>query len=253
MIPRGALWLGVLGIGAGIGLAFAAVVPTVRDSAGAALVRGFVFGFLAWILVPMTFVGLATRGMLPWGMGFAHDAFPGLLAYLLFGGILGLAYQWLSVAWRVLFAEPTADEDEGYGAEGLRALGRGSVAGLAGGLLYTVMLARLGSFDGIAQLIRADNAAAGVLVHGVVSVIWGAAYGLLFRRQTYGSGSAVGWGVAYGLLSVGGWTQHAIRGTDWNHARLVGRQRGATDGLAGWPPGVRSGAGAGLSFLRGAA
>ncbi len=198
--PSGALWLGVLLTGAGTGLAFAAVVPTVRDSAGAALVRGFVFGFLAWILVPMTIVGLATRGMLPWGMGFAHDAFPGLLAYLLFGGILGLAYQWLSVGWRVLFAEPTADEDEGYGTEGLRALGRGSAAGIVGGLLYTVMLARLGSFEGIAQLMRADNAAVGVFVHALVSVIWGAVYGLLFRRQTYGTGSAVGWGVAFGFF-----------------------------------------------------
>lgn len=196
----GALWSGVLAIGAVSGLAFAAVVPTVRDSAGAAMVRGVVFGFLAWILVPMTIVGLATRGMLPWGMGFAHDAFPGLLAYLLFGGILGLAYQWLSVAWRVLFAETTTDEDEGYGTEGLRALGRGSAAGIAGGLLYTVMLARLGSFEGIAQLMRADNAAVGVLVHALVSVVWGAVYGLLFRRQTYGIGSAVGWGVAFGFF-----------------------------------------------------
>ncbi len=198
--PSGALWSGVLVIGAVSGLTFAAVVPTVRDSAGAAMVRGVVFGFLAWILVPMTIIGLATRGMLPWGMGFAHDAFPGLLAYLLFGGILGLAYQWLSVAWRVLFAETTADEDEGYGTEGLRALGRGAAAGIAGGLLYTVMLARLGSFEGIAQLMRADNAAVGVLVHAVVSVIWGAVYGLLFRRQTYGIGSAVGWGVAFGFF-----------------------------------------------------
>ena len=198
--PSGALWSGVLAIGAVSGLAFATVAPTVRDSAGAAMVRGVVFGFLAWILVPMTIVGLATRGMLPWGMGFAHDAFPGLLAYLLFGGILGLAYQWLSVAWRVLFAETTPDEDEGYGTEGLRALGRGSAAGIAGGLLYTVMLARLGSFEGIAQLMRADNAAVGVLVHAVVSVIWGAVYGLLFRRQTYGIGSAVGWGVAFGFF-----------------------------------------------------
>ena len=198
--PSGALWLGVLVTGAMIGVAFAAVVPSIRDSAGAALVRGFVFAFLAWILVPMTIVGLATRGMLPWGMGFAHDAFPGLLAYLLFGGILGLAYQWLSVAWRVLFDESTVDEDEGYGTEGLRALGRGAAAGIAGGLLYTLMLARLGSFEGIAQLMRADNAAVGVLVHAVVSVIWGAVYGLLFRRQTYGIGSAVGWGVAFGFF-----------------------------------------------------
>ena len=198
--PSGLLWLGVMSIGIAAGLSFAAVVPSIRDSAGAALVRGFVFGFLAWILIPMTIVGLATRGMLPWGMGFAHEAFPGLLAYLLFGGILGLAYQWLSVVWRVLFAEPTADDDEGYGTEALRTLGRGSAAGLLGGLFYTVMLARLGSFEGIAQLMRADNAAVGVLVHVVVSVIWGAVYGLLFRRQTYGIGSAVGWGLAFGFF-----------------------------------------------------
>ena len=226
--PSGALWLGVLAIGAAVGLAFAAVVPTVRDSAGAALVRGFVFGFLAWILVPMTIVGLATRGMLPWGMGFAHDAFPGLLAYLLFGGIVGLAYQWLSVAWRVLFADPTDSDDEGYGTEGLRALGRGSAAGIVGGLFYTVMLARLGSFDGIAQLVRADNVAAGVLVHAVVSVVWGAVYGLLFRRQTYGIGSAVGWGVAYGffLWVVGPNTLFAVltgNTPDWSAASAAPR------------------------------
>ena len=132
------------------------------------------------------------------------------------------------MAWRVLFADPTDSDDEGYGTEGLRALGRGSAAGIVGGLFYTVMLARLGSFDGIAQLIRADNAAAGVLVHAVVSVIWGAVYGLLFRRQTYGIGSAVGWGVAYGffLWVVGPNTLFAVltgHTPDWSAASAAPR------------------------------
>ena len=62
----------------------------------------------------------------------------------------------------------------------------------------------------------------------MVSVIWGAVYGLLFRRQTYGIGSAVGWGVAYGffLWVVGPNTLFAVltgNTPDWSAASAAPR------------------------------
>jgi uncharacterized membrane protein YagU involved in acid resistance len=52
----------------------------------------------------------------------------------------------------------------------------------------------------VARLVGSDSQVTGVAVHLVISFLIGASYGLLFRRQSYDDGSALGWGVAYGFV-----------------------------------------------------
>jgi hypothetical protein len=77
---------------------------------------------------------------------------------------------------------------------------RGALAGTAGGLLFTVIMVRIGFLGTVAGLVGGTSTTTGLAVHLVISVLIGASYGLVFRRQTYDPASALGWGVAYGLF-----------------------------------------------------
>ena len=194
-------WLAALVIGAVAGAVFAALAQRPSDSSGAGLVRGAMYGFLLWVVLRLTILPLILDGNLPWSVVAAADTYPALLAYLVFGGFLGLGYQWLRGFWRVLFDEVDgADDEEGVGARGLRALGHGIAAGVVGGLLFTFVMLQVGALRGVAGLMGGESEIAGLVIHLVIAMIFGAAYGLLFRRQSYDVGSAVGWGVSYGFF-----------------------------------------------------
>ncbi len=194
-------WLAALVIGAVAGAVFAALAQRPSDSSGAGLVRGAMYGFLLWVVLRLTILPLILDGNLPWSVVAAADTYPALLAYLVFGGFLGLGYQWLRGFWRVLFDEVDgADDEEGVGARGLRALGHGIAAGVVGGLLFTYVMLQVGALRGVAGLMGGESEIAGLVIHLVIAMIFGAAYGLLFRRQSYDVGSAVGWGVSYGFF-----------------------------------------------------
>ena len=194
-------WLAALIIGAVAGAGFAALAQRPSDSAGAGLVRGAMYGFLLWVVLRLTVLPLILDGELPWSVTAAAATYPALLAYLVFGGFLGLGYQWLRGLWHVLFDDVDgADDEEGVGARGLRALGRGLAAGVVGGLLFTYVMVQVGALPDVAGLMGGDTQIAGLVIHLVIAMLFGAAYGLLFRRQSYDVGSAVGWGVSYGFF-----------------------------------------------------
>ena len=100
---------------------------------------------------------------------------------------------------RLLLSDDVRSHDaEGAGVEGLRALWRGAFAGLAGGVLFTLVMIQIDWLPRIGEFVGAD-VWAGVLVHlGIASLI-GASYGVLFRRHSYDLGSALGWGISYGF------------------------------------------------------
>ncbi len=198
--PDELAWAAWLAIGVGSALALALVTPPRMDGAGVALVRGCMFGFLAWIVLPRTLLPLIGVAELSWSMADARDGFDALMAYLLFGAFLGMFYDWLESLWRALFGDEGTDEDEGVGARGLRSIGRGSLAGIVGGILFTYVMVQVGALRDVANLMRMDVEAVGLVVHFIISCIWGATYGLLFRRQAYDVGSAVGWGISYGFF-----------------------------------------------------
>lgn len=200
--PWGMVGVAVFGLGIVAGVGFAVLYPRAPDASGPSLIRGAGYGFLLWVTLGLTIVPLVERGELAWSAEAVRRVFPTLPAYLVLGVAVALGYNWVDRSWRLLFTAPVerAAADEGVGARTLRAVGRGALAGGVGGLLFTVVMAQIGFFPTVARLVGAGSAAAGFVVHLVISLIIGASYGLLFRRQTHDTASALGWGTAYGFL-----------------------------------------------------
>ena len=198
---RLSLWLVTLAIGLLAGVGFAIVYPDSRDGAGAAIVRGTVYGFLLWMAIPLTLLPVINGSGLPWALSAVREVFSGLPAYVLMGAALALFYHWLSASVRVLFSDLVMGGDqEGVGTQGIRAVTRGLLSGLIGGLIFTGVMTQLGAFSGVASLIGVSSPIAGFFVHMAIANIVGATYGLLFSRQSYDVGSALGWGASYGFI-----------------------------------------------------
>jgi uncharacterized membrane protein YagU involved in acid resistance len=187
--------------GALVGIVFAWLYPVPDDGTGPGMIRGTVLGFFCWVAGPLSIVPLLTGGRLAWSVDDARAAFASLLGLLLLGALGAALYRWLDALARALFADVRrSHEQEGPGVEGLRAAGRGALAGLAGGLPFTLLIARIGGLAAAGRLIGSTSMASGLVVQFVVSEAVGITYGLLFRRQSYDAGSALGWGLAYGFL-----------------------------------------------------
>ncbi len=187
---------GVLG-----GLVFALLYPQPRDAAGPGLIRGALFGFVWWAAAALSALPEINGGGLAWSLEAVRARFPALPAFVLYGGLVALVYRWLLAAGRLLFADDaTPRDEEGTGTRGLRAIGRGAFAGLIGGLVFTLVMVRVGFLPTVAQIVGAASPWSGFLVHLVIANIIGASYGLLFLGRSVGTGSALGWGVSYGFF-----------------------------------------------------
>jgi uncharacterized membrane protein YagU involved in acid resistance len=81
-----------------------------------------------------------------------------------------------------------------------RALSLGAVAGLIGGIPFGMLMAMMGMMPMIGMLVGVENAFVGVLVHGVISAVTGAIYGLFAVRfpQTWGFAALAG--LVYGVI-----------------------------------------------------
>ncbi len=195
-------WIGVLAIGGLGGLIFAALCPTPTDPAGMALVRGVAFGFLWWVLVAVTLLPALEGTGLAWSreeVRRAFATFPGYL--LLLGGGTALVYTWLTKAQRFLFSDVPRDAWlEGAGTRGLQAIVWGSLAGLGGGLVFTIVMVGIDFLPTVARLVGSGSRVTGFVVHLLIADAIGVSYGLLFRRTSYDASSALGWGISYGAL-----------------------------------------------------
>ena len=200
-VSRLAVWLIVLAVGLFAGFGFSLLYPHPKDSAGAGIIRGAVYGFLAWVIVPLSLLPLLNGTVLPWGLNEVREVFPSLPAYLLFGAALALFYQWSGALIHVLFDDITSGgDDEAIGTQGLRAIGRGVVSGVVGGLIFGGVMLQIGALTNVASLIRVSSPFTGFFVHILIAIIIGTTYGLLFRRQSYDLASALGWGASYGFI-----------------------------------------------------
>lgn len=199
---RLAAWLVALSVGSLAGLGYALLYPRATDGAGPALIRGMAYGFLWWVVVALTLLPLIDGGGLRWSVDDVRAGFQTLPGYLLFLGALpALLYQWLTVLERALLSDDVGYRaHEGLGTQGLRAIGRGAVAGLAGGLVFTIVMVQIGFLTTVASLIDRESVYIGFVVHLIVANLIGVGYGLLFVRRSNNVGSALGWGVAYGVL-----------------------------------------------------
>jgi uncharacterized membrane protein YagU involved in acid resistance len=196
-----AAWLITLLIGVLAGLGFALLYPRPTDGAGAGLIRGTVYGFFWWVLAPLTLVPLFGGAELAWSLEEVQAVFATLPGYLLFGAAVALFYQWLGGLVNLLFSDIIGDtSDEGVGTQGLRIVGRSVLAGLVGGLLFSLVMFQIGFLNSVADLVGATSPVVGFFVHLGISILIGTSYGVLFHRQTYDVGSALGWGVSYGFF-----------------------------------------------------
>jgi uncharacterized membrane protein YagU involved in acid resistance len=195
------IWAILMATGVLAGVGFAALYPESIESPGAGLIRGMVYGFGWWVAGAVTLVPLIYGGRLAWLLAQAQAALAYQIGFILFGALLALFYRLFTGLVHRLFSDVRiSEQQEGIGARGLRTFGRGILAGLVGGLLFTLVMVQIGYLPVVAHLIGADTAFAGLVVHLTISVIIGVLYGLLFQRQSYDVGSALGWGISYGFL-----------------------------------------------------
>ncbi len=194
-------WLIVLAVGLIGGFGFSALYPRPSGSAGAGIIRGVAYGFLAWAIIPLTLLPLLNGTTLPWGPNEVRENFPAFPGYLLFGAALALFFQWLDMLTRLFFEDIMVGSDnEAVGTQGLRATGRGMVAGVVGGLIFAGVMLQIGALTNVASLIGVTSPITGSFVHMMIAVVIGTSYGLLFQRESYDITSALGWGASYGFI-----------------------------------------------------
>jgi uncharacterized membrane protein YagU involved in acid resistance len=194
-------WGAALGYGAAAGVLYVLLTPPTRGAAGPSLVRGLAYGFLLWVMAAMAiFPAIDGRG-LPWTIDEARDGFTTLPAHLLFGVAIAVLAHWAAALGRLLFEDdPRTHAREAAGGQAARALGRGLLAGLIGGALFTPIWLHVDYFPNVAGLVGGESTGLGVFLHFLIAETIGAAYGLLFRRHTFDLGSGLGYGLAYGVF-----------------------------------------------------
>lgn len=195
-------WFVTLAVGVLAGVGYVLLYPTASNGSGPALIRGMAYGFLTWVVVAVTMLPLMSGDGLRWSVDDIRAGFETFPGYLLFlGAVLALVYQWLTTIHRALFSDDiTSRTHEGPGTQGLRAIARGAIAGLVGGLVFTIVMVQIGFLSTVASLIDSESAVTGFVVHLIVANLIGIGYGLLFVRQSNDLGSALGWGIAYGVF-----------------------------------------------------
>ncbi len=190
-----------LALGPALGVAQAALSPRSSQGAGAALVRGQGYGFVAWVVGGLTVVPLLGGGGLLWSLEEVRGGFASLPAYLLLGALSALVLGGLDRLAPLLSSEhlrayPGATAGSGVLAAALR----GAVAGLLGGAAISHLMLQSTIPAVAARLTGSTGLLAGLAVNLSIGVAIGVSYGLLFRRLGQDASCALGWGLSYGLL-----------------------------------------------------
>lgn len=197
-LPRA---LATLLTGVIFGAGYSLLKPDGSSGAGPGLVRGTCYGFAWWALGHLTLVPFLSGHGLAWSLPAVRARFPALPGLVLMGAATAVLWIWLDGSARGLFDDRARRQDEeGAGTRGLRALGRGVLAGLGGGLVFTALMVQIGYLPTVARIAGSKSQVTGLVLHLLISVFIGASYGLLFRRRSYDIGSALGWGVCYGFF-----------------------------------------------------
>ncbi|HYL78066.1 MAG TPA: hypothetical protein VEU96_27880 [Bryobacteraceae bacterium] len=192
--------LPAVAIGASFGLLFQ------RDvlGYGSSMAWGMAYGIFWWFLGPLTIVPLWQRQPIDWSRDHAVQLFGPLIGYIVYGLIVGLLYALVDrLTVRFLTeSDPIRREPEGPGVRFIRLAQWGAAAGLAGGLLYMLVLIATGSLSQIAAVAGGNSPALGIAIHLSISILLGVSYGLLFQREAPNLASGICWGLVYGLI---GW------------------------------------------------
>lgn len=79
-------------------------------------------------------------------------------------------------------------------------LAYGALGGLAGGIVFGMLMQLMGIIPMVAQLVGSSSAAVGWLVHLAISAFAGAVFGLLVGSRVHHVWTAVALGVGYGVV-----------------------------------------------------
>lgn len=195
-------WFVTVLVGLVAGLGFACLYPDGIAGTGPALVRGSAYGLLVWLAVAITLIPLAAGDGLAWTIDDVRLGFGTFPGYLLFvGAVPAVLYHWFTGISRAVTSDHHAGgAEEGVGAQGLRSVAGGAVAGLAGGIVFSVVLLHVGELSSVSAMLADDSAATGFFLHLVTSVLIGVGYGLAFVKRSNDVNSALGWGTSYGVF-----------------------------------------------------
>jgi len=187
--------------GALIGISFGLLFQRDIRGYGSSMAWGMAYGIFWWFLGPLTILPLWLGRPLDWSYIHASAEFGPLIGNIITGLIIGLLYAIIDrLCVRFLTeSDPIHREPEGPGVRFIRTVGWGGVAGLAGGLLYMLVLVATGSLGEIAGIVGGNSPGLGIAVHLCISVLLGVSYGLLFYREAPNLASAIAWGLVYGL------------------------------------------------------
>jgi uncharacterized membrane protein YagU involved in acid resistance len=187
-----------------IGISFAFLFQREARGYGSSMVCGTAYGIFWWFLGPLTILPLWSRSPVNWSTNHARELFGSLIGHIVYGVIVGLLYAAVDRLWVRFFIEsdPIDRQPEGPGLRLIRVVGWGSLSGIAGGVLYAVVLTIAGSWKEIAAIVGGTSPALGFAVHLVISILIGASYGILFQREARTVISGICWGLVYGLI---GW------------------------------------------------
>ena len=183
------------------GLGYPLLFGAGPERPGPALIRGTAYGFVCWVLAGLTLPPLLRAGTLDWSPAAVTAATGQLPAYLLLGAGTALVFGALGGLRGWLFDDDVrARRVESPGGRGLRATAYGALAGILGGLVFTVVMVLVGELPVVAGLVGARSPVVGLVVHLVIAQLIGVSYAVLFRRRSFDLGSGIGWGTSYGFL-----------------------------------------------------
>jgi len=187
-------------VGASFGLLFQRDVR----GYGSSMAWGMAYGIFWWFLGPLTLLSLCLGKPVDWSHTHAEELFGSLIGLIIHGLIVGLVYAVVDrLCVRFLTeTDPIHREPEGPGVRVIRSVQWGALAGLAGGLLYTLVLVATDSLGQIAAIVGGTSSVLGVVVHLCISILLGISYGILFQREAPNLASGIAWGLVYGLI---GW------------------------------------------------
>lgn len=185
-------------IGASFGLLFQRDVRGFGSSMG----WGMAYGILWWFLGPLTILPIWLGRPIDWSHMQGSALFGSLVGHVVYGLIVGVIYAALDRLWIGFFydTDPLHREVEGPGARTLQSIGRGAVASLAGGLLFSLVMIATGALPRVAAIVGGGHPILGFIVHLIISALIGMSFGALFQYEAPTLGAGVAWGLVYGLI-----------------------------------------------------
>jgi uncharacterized membrane protein YagU involved in acid resistance len=81
-----------------------------------------------------------------------------------------------------------------------RLAGLGALGGLAGGVVFGMLMGMMGMLPMVGMLVRQESAGIGFVVHLLISAFIGAVYGLVAGRFTLSWGAALAGGLINGVV-----------------------------------------------------